>query len=138
MSIPQWGLHCSEQLNGLQPCPGNYQICGHGGKTPRATVELNRIPELFLRIGLYSNKDLLPRQSVELTLFVFIRFGELYFARWVEVDFETAMWTTHKQRKPLKGVRHSERILNVFPTELISFQLEFFCFFRILGYDLHR
>jgi hypothetical protein len=27
---------------------------------------------------------------------------------------------------------------NVFPTDVISFQLEFFCFFRILGYDLHR
>ncbi|MGG8169619.1 integrase arm-type DNA-binding domain-containing protein [Klebsiella aerogenes] len=31
------------------------------------------------------------------------------FARWSEVDFETAMWTILGEREPLEGVKHSQR-----------------------------
>lgn len=74
----------------------------------RAALELNRIPELLHRIDHYSGRPL-TRLEVELTLLVFIRSSEQRFARWSEVDFETAMWTIPGEREPLKGVKHSQR-----------------------------
>lgn len=74
----------------------------------RAALELNRIPELLHRIDHYSGRPL-TRLAVELTLFVFIRSSELRFARWSEVDFETAMWTVPGEREPLEGVKHFQR-----------------------------
>ncbi len=74
----------------------------------RAALELNRISELLHRIDTYTGRPL-TRLAVELTLLVFIRSGELRFARWSEVDFETAMWTIPGEREPLEGVKHSHR-----------------------------
>ena len=74
----------------------------------RAALELNRIPKLLHRIDHYSGRTL-TRLAVELTLLVFIRSSELRFARWSEVDFETAMWTIPGEREPLEGVKHSQR-----------------------------
>jgi integrase len=74
----------------------------------RAALELNRIPELLHRIDHYSGRPL-TRLAVELTLLVFIRSSELRFARWSEVDFETAMWTIPGEREALEGVKHSQR-----------------------------
>ncbi|MCP6669347.1 tyrosine-type recombinase/integrase, partial [Klebsiella pneumoniae] len=56
----------------------------------------------------YSGRPL-TRLAVELTLLVFIRSSELRFARWSEVDFDTAMWTIPGEREPLEGVKHSQR-----------------------------
>lgn len=74
----------------------------------RAALELNRIPELLHRIDTYTGRPL-TRLAVELTLLVFIRSSELRFARWSEVDFETAIWTIPGEREPLEGVKHSHR-----------------------------
>ena len=74
----------------------------------RAALELNRIPELLHRIDTYTGRPL-TRLAVELTLLVFIRSSELRFARWSEVDFDTAMWTIPGEREPLEGVKHSHR-----------------------------
>lgn len=74
----------------------------------RAALELNRIPELLHRIDTYTGRPL-TRLAVELTLMVFIRSSELRFARWSEVDFDTAMWTIPGEREPLEGVKHSHR-----------------------------
>ncbi|RTO72086.1 DUF4102 domain-containing protein [Enterobacter hormaechei] len=74
----------------------------------RAALELSRIPELLHRIDTYTGRPL-TRLAVELTLLVFIRSSELRFARWSEVDFETAMWTIPGEREPLEGVKHSHR-----------------------------
>lgn len=74
----------------------------------RAALELNRIPELLHRIDSYTGRSL-TRLAVELTLLVFIRSSELRFARWSEVDFETAMWTIPGERELLEGVKHSQR-----------------------------
>ncbi|CCJ81434.1 Integrase [Cronobacter dublinensis 1210] len=74
----------------------------------RAALDLERIPELLHRIDYYSGRPL-TRLAVELTLLVFIRSSELRFARWSEVDFETAMWTIPGEREPLEGVKHSQR-----------------------------
>lgn len=74
----------------------------------RAALDLERIPELLHRIDHYSGRPL-TRLAVELTLLVFIRSSELRFARWSEVDFETAMWTIPGEREPLEGVKHSQR-----------------------------
>ena len=74
----------------------------------RAALELNRIPELLHRIDTYTGRPL-TRLAVELTLLVFIRSSELRFARWSEVDFDTAMWTIPGERELLEGVKHSQR-----------------------------
>ncbi len=74
----------------------------------RAALELSRIPELLHRIDTYTGRPL-TRLAVELTLLVFIRSSELRFARWSEVDFETAMWTIPGERELLEGVKHSHR-----------------------------
>lgn len=74
----------------------------------RTALELNRIPELLHRIDHYSGRPL-TQLAVELTLLVLIRSSELRFARWSEVDFETAMWTSPGEREPLEGVKHSQR-----------------------------
>lgn len=74
----------------------------------RAALELNRIPQLLHRIDTYTGRPL-TRLALELTLLVFIRSSELRFARWSEVDFDTAMWTIPGEREPLEGVKHSHR-----------------------------
>lgn len=79
-----------------------------GKRKHRAALELNRVSELLHHIDYYSGRPL-TRLAVELTLLVFIRSSELRFARWSEVDFETAMWTIPGEREPLEGVKHSHR-----------------------------
>ncbi|MGF6270567.1 integrase [Lelliottia nimipressuralis] len=74
----------------------------------RAALDFDRIPELLHRIDSYTGRTL-TRLAVELTLLVFIRSSELRFARWSEVDFDTAMWTIPGEREPLEGVKHSHR-----------------------------
>lgn len=74
----------------------------------RAALELNRIPQLLHRIDTYTGRPS-TRLALELTLLVFIRSSELRFARWSEVDFDTAMWTIPGEREPLEGVKHSHR-----------------------------
>ncbi|MGS0637162.1 tyrosine-type recombinase/integrase [Citrobacter sp. VF227] len=74
----------------------------------RPALELKRLPELLHRIDSYTGRPL-TRLAVELTLLIFIRSSELRFARWSEIDFETAMWTIPAQREAIEGVKHSER-----------------------------
>ncbi|MEQ0303308.1 integrase arm-type DNA-binding domain-containing protein [Klebsiella sp. CN_Kp088] len=74
----------------------------------RPALELKRLPELLHRIDCYTGR-LLTRLAVELTLLIFIRSSELRFARWSEIDFETAMWTIPAERKAIEGVKHSHR-----------------------------
>lgn len=74
----------------------------------RPALELKRLPELLHRIDCYTGR-LLTRQAVELTLLIFIRSSELRFARWSEIDFETAMWTIPAEREAIEGVKHSQR-----------------------------
>ena len=78
-----------------------------GKRKYRAAFELNRVSELLHRIDYYSGRPL-TQLAVELTLLVFIRCSELRFARWSEVDFETAMWTIKGEREPLEGIKHSK------------------------------
>lgn len=74
----------------------------------RPALELKRLPELLHRIDCYTGR-LLTRLAVELTLLIFIRSSELRFARWSEIDFETAMWTIPAEREAIEGVKHSHR-----------------------------
>ncbi|EPA0076542.1 tyrosine-type recombinase/integrase [Enterobacter mori] len=74
----------------------------------RPALELKRLPELLHRIDCYTGR-LLTRLAVELTLLIFIRSSELRFARWSEIDFETAMWTIPAEREAIEGVKHSQR-----------------------------
>jgi integrase len=48
----------------------------------------------------------IPYLAVELTLLIFIRSSELSFARWSEIDFDTAMWTIPAEREAIEGVKH--------------------------------
>ncbi|WP_233962115.1 tyrosine-type recombinase/integrase [Pectobacterium versatile] len=74
----------------------------------RPALELKHTPELLQRIDSYTGRPL-TRLAVELTLLIFIRSSELRFARWSEIDFETAMWTIPPEREPIEGVKHSHR-----------------------------
>ncbi|HAV2025901.1 TPA: integrase arm-type DNA-binding domain-containing protein [Enterobacter cloacae] len=74
----------------------------------RPALELKRLPELLHRIDFYTGR-LLTRLAVELTLLIFIRSSELRFARWSEIDFETAMWTIPAEREAIEGVKNSQR-----------------------------
>lgn len=74
----------------------------------RPALELSRTPELLHHIDTYTGRPL-TRLAIEMTLLVFIRSSELRFARWSEIDFETAMWTIPADREPLEGVKHSHR-----------------------------
>ncbi|WP_419236269.1 tyrosine-type recombinase/integrase [Serratia fonticola] len=74
----------------------------------RPALELKRTPELLQRIDSYTGRPL-TRLAFELTLLIFIRSSELRFARWSEIDFETAMWTIPPEREPIEGVKHSHR-----------------------------
>lgn len=74
----------------------------------RPALELKRLPELLHRIDSYTGRPL-TRLAVELTLLIFIRSSELRFARWSEIDFETAMWTIPAEREAIEDVKHSQR-----------------------------
>lgn len=74
----------------------------------RPALELKRLPELLHRVDTYTGRAL-TRLAVELTLLIFIRSSELRFARWSEIDFETAMWTIPAEREAIEGVKHSQR-----------------------------
>ena len=74
----------------------------------RPALELKRLPELLRRIDGYTGRPL-TRLAVELTLLIFIRSSELRFARWSEIDFDTAMWTIPAEREAIEGVKHSKR-----------------------------
>lgn len=80
-----------------------------GKRQHRPALELKRIPELLNRIENYKTGRKLTRLAVELTLLIFIRSSELRFARWSEINFETALWTIPAERTPIEKVKNSHR-----------------------------
>lgn len=79
-----------------------------GKRVHRAALELKRLPEFLQRIDDYKGRPL-TKLAVKLTLLVFIRSSELRFARWDEIDFESAMWTIPAEREAIEGVKYSHR-----------------------------
>lgn len=65
-------------------------------------LPLERLPELFERIGDYQQGRQLTRLAVVLTLHLFIRSCELRFARWSEIDFRHKTWTIPPHGKRLR------------------------------------
>ncbi|EJJ4225689.1 integrase arm-type DNA-binding domain-containing protein [Salmonella enterica] len=72
-------------------------------------LPLERLPELFERIGDYQQGRQLTRLAVVLTLHLFIRSSELRFARWSEIDFRHKIWTIPATREKIEKVRFSGR-----------------------------
>ncbi|MDK2554039.1 integrase arm-type DNA-binding domain-containing protein [Citrobacter youngae] len=72
-------------------------------------LPLERLPELFERIGDYQQGRELTRLAVVLTLHLFIRSSELRFARWSEIDFRNKIWTIPATRETIEKVRFSGR-----------------------------
>ncbi|HFI3500969.1 TPA: tyrosine-type recombinase/integrase [Escherichia coli] len=72
-------------------------------------LPLERLPELFERIGDYRQGRQLTRLAVVLTLHLFIRSSELRFARWGEIDFINKIWTIPATREAIEKVRFSGR-----------------------------
>uniref|UniRef100_UPI000AC4A61D tyrosine-type recombinase/integrase n=1 Tax=Xenorhabdus eapokensis TaxID=1873482 RepID=UPI000AC4A61D len=66
------------------------------------------LPDFLNRLSAYRGR-LLTKIAVELALLTFVRSSELRFARWQEIDLENAVWKIPATRKPIKGVRFSER-----------------------------
>ncbi|MEQ1968921.1 integrase arm-type DNA-binding domain-containing protein [Xenorhabdus nematophila] len=67
-----------------------------------------RLHEFLTRLSCYRGR-LITRIAVELTLLTFVRSSEMRFARWEEVDLERAIWHIPATRKPIEGVKHSQR-----------------------------
>ncbi|CDH30780.1 integrase (fragment) [Xenorhabdus bovienii str. Intermedium] len=61
-----------------------------------------------MRLSCYRGR-LITRIAVELTLLTFVRSSEMRFARWEDMDFERAVWHIPATRKPIEGVKHSQR-----------------------------
>ncbi len=76
--------------------------------THRPALKLDKLPDFLSRIERYKGRAL-TRLALKLTLCVFIRFSELRFARWPEIDFKRAMWTIPPEREAIPGVKHSQR-----------------------------
>ncbi|EOU7470703.1 TPA: integrase arm-type DNA-binding domain-containing protein [Escherichia coli] len=72
-------------------------------------LPLERLPELFERVGDYQQGRQLTRLAVVLTLHLFIRSSELRFARWGEIDFRNKIWTIPATREAIEKVRFSGR-----------------------------
>ncbi|EHG6170772.1 integrase arm-type DNA-binding domain-containing protein [Escherichia fergusonii] len=72
-------------------------------------LPLERLPELFERIGDYRQGRQLTRLAVVLTLHLFIRSSELRFARWGEIDFRNKIWNIPATREAIEKVRFSGR-----------------------------
>ncbi|WP_038266531.1 tyrosine-type recombinase/integrase, partial [Xenorhabdus cabanillasii] len=66
------------------------------------------LPDFLTRLSRYRGR-VMTRIAVELTLLTFVRSSELRFARWEEIDLTRAVWKIPATRKPIKGVRFSER-----------------------------
>ncbi|MDC9606366.1 tyrosine-type recombinase/integrase [Xenorhabdus griffiniae] len=67
-----------------------------------------RLPEFLARLSCYRGR-LLTKIAVELTLLTFVRSSEMRFARWEEIDLKRAVWHIPATRKPIDGVKHSQR-----------------------------
>ncbi|CCW32657.1 integrase arm-type DNA-binding domain-containing protein [Xenorhabdus nematophila] len=67
-----------------------------------------RLPEFLTHLSHYRGR-LITQIAVELTLLTFVRSSELRFARWEELDLENAVWKIPATRKPIEGVKCSER-----------------------------
>lgn len=89
-----------------------------GKRVHRAALELKRLPEFLQHIDDYKGRPL-TKLAVKLTLLVFIRSSELRFARWDEIDFESAMWTIPAEREAIEGVKHSHRGSKMRTTHLV-------------------
>ncbi|SFU41777.1 phage integrase central domain-containing protein [Xenorhabdus koppenhoeferi] len=66
------------------------------------------LPDFLTRLSRYRGR-VMTRIAVELTLLTFVRSSELRFARWEEIDLTRAVWKIPATRKPIKGVKFSER-----------------------------
>lgn len=74
----------------------------------RPALELERLHEILGRIDGYKGREF-TKWVINLSLLIFIRSSEPRFARWPEIDFERALWTIPPERKPIPGVKFSER-----------------------------
>ncbi|MDR5612310.1 MAG: integrase arm-type DNA-binding domain-containing protein [Arsenophonus sp.] len=68
----------------------------------------NRLSEFLDRLSSYHGR-LITRLAVELTLLTFVRSSEIRFARWEEIDINKGIWNIPAVRKPIEGVKYSQR-----------------------------
>ena len=105
-AIMRYAVQCG--LIDYNPAQEMAGAVASSNRVHRPALELKRLPELLRRIDGYTGRPL-TRLAVELTLLIFIRSSELRFARWSEIDFETAMWTIPAEREAIEGVKYSQR-----------------------------
>ncbi|MBY7515009.1 integrase arm-type DNA-binding domain-containing protein [Escherichia fergusonii] len=105
-AIMRYAVQCG--LIDYNPAQEMAGAVASSNRVHHPALELKRLPELLRRIDGYTGRPL-TRLAVELTLLIFIRSSELRFARWSEIDFETAMWTIPAEREAIEGVKYSQR-----------------------------
>lgn len=91
--------------------------------THRPALPFEQLPELLRRIEAYKGKGI-TQIAVQLTLLTFIRSSELRFARWSEVNFETALWTIPGEREELDGVKYSGRGSKMKTPQLVPLSIQ--------------
>lgn len=74
----------------------------------RPALPLEQLPDFQQRLDNDTGRAMTVL-AVKLTLLTFIRSSELRFARWSEIDLDKALWTIPATRKPIAGVKYSER-----------------------------
>lgn len=74
----------------------------------RPALPLRRLPELLRRIKSDTGQEI-TKLCMEISLHTFVRSSEIRFARWGEIDFHKKQWILPPKRKPINGVKHSDR-----------------------------
>ncbi|MBD2822954.1 tyrosine-type recombinase/integrase, partial [Xenorhabdus sp. 42] len=75
---------------------------------------------------------LITQIAVELTLLTFVRSSELRFARWEELDLENAVWKIPATRKPIEGVKFSERGMKMKTEHIVPLSRQAVSLFKTL------
>lgn len=72
-------------------------------------IELEDIPDLLKRIDGYQGRSRLTVLTITLNLLKFVRPSELRFARWLAINFKSALWVIAEQREVIEMIKHSGR-----------------------------
>lgn len=75
----------------------------------RPAIELEDIPDLLKRIDGYQGRSRLTVLTITLNLLKFVRPSELRFARWLAINFKSALWVIAEQREVIEMIKHSGR-----------------------------
>ncbi|WER20886.1 integrase arm-type DNA-binding domain-containing protein [Providencia stuartii] len=99
--------------------------------THHPALPSDQLTNFLNRISRYRGR-LLTRIALELTLLTFVRSSELRFARWEEVDLDNSVWVIPAKRKPIPGVKFSNRGMKMKTDHIVPLSNQAVSLFRTL------